>query len=250
PVLLDRILLNLLANAIRHTVRGGVLVGVRRRGREARIEVWDTGPGIPEEFRREVFREFFQLGHGERDRTKGLGLGLAIVERTARLLDHPVGLHSRVGRGSVFSLRVPLAEPGSEGDGAGMAGTEDMSAMDVAVVDDDPLVRQAMQAVLAGWGCRVFAGAGGEEVLKALADAGAVPAVLVADCRLADGETGFAVGRRFQAVFGAGLPVALVSGDTDAELQRLAAEAGWPLSRKPLQPARLRALLRRMTAAP
>ena len=249
PVLLERILLNLLANAIRHTVRGGVLIGVRRRGQAAVIEVWDTGPGIPEEYRREVFKEFFQLGHGERDRAKGLGLGLAIVERTARLLDHPVGLRSRVGRGSVFSLQAPLAAPGPEGDAAGAVAAEDMSAVDVAVVDDDPLVRQAMQTVLEGWGCRVFAGAGGDEVLAALGDAGAAPALLVTDCRLADGETGFDVGTRFREVFGGALPVALVTGDTDAELQRRAAETGWPLLRKPLQPARLRALLRRMTSS-
>ncbi len=249
PFLLERILLNLLANAIRHTVRGGVLVGCRRRGDQVSIEVWDSGPGIPDEFRHEVFKEFVQLGGVERDRAKGLGLGLAIVERTARLLDHAVGLRSRVGRGSVFSIRVPRAAAGRSGEGAPAPVGDEMPSLDVAVVDDDPLVREAMQAALESWGCRVFTGADGREALDRLEAAGAEPGLLITDCRLGEGETGFAVARRFQERFGRRLPVALISGDTDGELQRLAADAGWPLLRKPLPPARLRALLRRLTAA-
>ncbi len=102
PILLYRVLVNLINNALRYTREGGVLVGCRRRAGGLWIEVWDTGIGIPKENFKDIFREFQQLSNPQRDREQGLGLGLAIVERTTRLLDHPIQLRSRVGRGSVF----------------------------------------------------------------------------------------------------------------------------------------------------
>jgi len=109
--LLERMLRNLIENAISHTAEGGIVVGCRRRGERLRLEVWDTGLGIPSHLHREIFHEFYQLGNPERDRAKGLGLGLAIVDGLARLLDHPVALASRPGKGSVFSVEVPLGAP-------------------------------------------------------------------------------------------------------------------------------------------
>lgn len=109
PILLGRVVDCLACNAIKHTDRGRIVIGVRRRGDSAHIEVWDTGPGIPESHARAVFQEFYQIGNDERDRRHGLGLGLAIAERTARLLDHPIGLRSTPGRGSVFFVAVPIA---------------------------------------------------------------------------------------------------------------------------------------------
>ncbi|MGH8729081.1 MAG: ATP-binding protein, partial [Burkholderiales bacterium] len=111
PVLLERIVLNLVANAVRYTNAGGILIGCRRRGQSLILQVWDTGVGIPENRRDYIFQEFYQLGNPERDRRKGLGLGLAIVERLARLLDHKVELTSTCGVGSIFSLQIPLGEP-------------------------------------------------------------------------------------------------------------------------------------------
>lgn len=113
PVLLERIVRNLLSNALRYTTRGRVLLGCRRAGHAVRIEVWDTGPGIPPSEQEQVFEDFYQVANTERDRRKGLGLGLAVARRVARLLHHPIGMQSRPGRGSVFFIEVPLATPGA-----------------------------------------------------------------------------------------------------------------------------------------
>ena len=111
PELLDRILRNLLANAVSYTSSGGILLGCRRSGDSVRIIVADTGPGIPEPQQHQIFEEFYQVGNPERDRSRGFGLGLAIVRRIADMLEHPVAVRSVVGKGSVFSVTVPLAAP-------------------------------------------------------------------------------------------------------------------------------------------
>jgi len=242
PVLLYRILGNLVANAVRYTERGGVLIGCRPRTHDVVIEVWDTGPGIAEGKQREIFREFVQLGNPHRDREQGLGLGLAIVERTARLLGHRVALRSRPGRGSVFSLTVGRGDPerirpfAQEDEGAPLRGCS------VLLIEDDREVRAAMALLLEGWGCSVHAADSGAQARDQLARLGEGPDIAIADYRLPGEEDGVdvleAIRRRFPSTGGI-----LVSGDIGAEALRRAQDSGYTLLHKPLRPARLRALM-------
>ena len=153
PVLVERILRNLVSNAVRYTERGRIVVGYRRRGPRLAMQVWDTGVGIPEHQQALVFQEYYQLGNPERDRTKGLGLGLAIVRRLADLLGCPLMLRSKPGKGSCFEVVVPLAtertgvqEPSPDEPKAGAA------ARFVVVIDDEQAIREATSSLLKSWG--------------------------------------------------------------------------------------------------
>ncbi len=245
-MLLERIVLNLVSNAIRYTARGGIVVGCRRRGGRARIEVWDSGMGIPADKQQDIFQEFFQLANPGHDRGKGLGLGLAIVERSARLLDHRIVLRSTPGKGSVFAIELPLGDAQ-----AGDVSTEPVArrpgvSLDnrfVIVVDDEALVRDGMQGLLESWGCRVLSIASGDEALAALAGEGRTPDAIICDYRLRDEENGIAVIQRLQAACAAAVPAVLISGDTAPERLREAKASGYRLLHKPVQPAKLRAVL-------
>src|SRR5262249_54568451 len=136
-ILLERILLNLVSNALRYTVKGGVVVCCRRRTNLLRIEVWDTGVGVPENQRQNIFKEFYRLGAAEQDRGHGLGLGLAIVDRLCRLLDHPIELTSVVGHGSRFSVSLPLATPRPVAQPSPAAAIDLAMGKFVVVIDDD-----------------------------------------------------------------------------------------------------------------
>jgi CheY-like chemotaxis protein/two-component sensor histidine kinase len=244
PRLLYRMLLNLVSNAIRYTTSGGVLIACRRRGGRALLEVRDTGAGIPAERQRDVFTEFVQLDNPERDRAKGLGLGLTIVERTAALLGHPLTLDSAPGRGSCFRIELPLAEPRAR-DAAPAGPQLDLRGLSVLVVDDDALARAAMLELLESWGCLVHAAADGEEALR-VASGIAAPHVIACDFRLPREETAIDLVARLRAAFGAPVPAFVISGDVDPEVLRAAEAAGFALLHKPVRPARLRALIRRL----
>src|SRR5262249_36614750 len=156
---------NLVSNAVRYTDRGGLVLGCRRQDGGLRVEVWDTGRGIPAEKHREVFREFAQLEPSAPDPRKGLGLGLAIVERLARLLDHEIRLRSVPAKGSVFSVSVPR---GREQDVIANASVEsttpfDLTGVLILVIDSDPVALQAMETLLGKWNCEVIAAPSGEE---------------------------------------------------------------------------------------
>lgn len=254
PALLDRILRNLVDNAIRHTKRGGVLVGCRRAGNAVRVEVWDTGPGIPAEEHERVFWEFHQLGNPERDRAKGLGLGLAIVRRTAALLGHPLAMRSRVGAGTVFSLTVPAARADAGVDGAvpdtgPLAPSRTESAL-VLVIEDDAPSRHGLQLLLEGWGHRVAAAAGVAEMLELIATVPGKPRLIVSDYRLREHETGIeAIDRLHEEYNDDAIPALLVSGDTDPQRLIEVAARGWPLLHKPVDPALLRSTIAQLLAA-
>lgn len=238
PVLLERILRNFVENALRYTERGGVLVGCRRRGDRLRVEVVDTGIGIPPERRNDVFEEFFQVGNPERDRAKGLGLGLAVVRRLALLLGHEVDVHSVPGRGSTFAVDVPLAA--AAGITPRNAPTSPWVGADavVLVVDDEVLVRLGLQAMLEGWGYRVLAAGSRDEAVRLL-DAHC-PDLILADYRLRDGETGLEVIREVHARLGARIPAAIITGDTAPERLAEARAGGCRLLHKPIAAAELR----------
>ena len=242
-VLLYRILVNLLNNALRYTRTGGVLVGCRRRREGLAIEVWDTGIGIPEDQYEAIFREFHQLANPQRDREQGLGLGLAIVERTARVLGLPLTLRSRVGRGSVFSLLVPYGDPAQIRDSEHTHLSPGLDGLRLLVIEDERQIRTAMTVLLEGWRCEVLAVASGPEAdVALLARPLFSPDAILADYRLPGGEDGVAlIGRLRQRYTGAtGI---VISGDIGPEMLMEAERAGCQVLHKPLRPARLRALL-------
>jgi signal transduction histidine kinase/CheY-like chemotaxis protein len=243
PLLLERIVLNLVSNAVRHTERGAVLVGCRRAGPALRIEVRDSGPGIPPERHGEIFDEFTQLGNPERDRNKGLGLGLAIVSRLAQLLEHSVKLRSAPGKGSTFSLQLPRGAPPPESAPRPAPEAADVSGMLVAVVDDDAVVLEAMKTLLGKWGCATVCAGSGAELLASLAGTTRVPDLLLCDYRLRDGESGLEAVEAVREEFNAEIPAAIVTGDTGPERLREVEASGLAILHKPVNPARLRALL-------
>ena len=245
PLLLERIVMNLVSNAVRYTERGGIIVGCRRRGKRVRIDVWDTGVGIPDDKQREIFQEFIQLGNPERDRSRGLGLGLAIVERLARLLNHRIDLASTPGRGSRFSIELPAGDvqQTSQVRRAPAPVTNSLSGLFVVVVDDEALVRAGMEGVLHGWGCHVVNAGSGDEALALLGEHERTPDVIISDYRLRENETGIEVINRLRTHYATAIPAALISGDTAPERLREAKDSGYPLLHKPVSPAKLRALL-------
>ncbi|HLH92032.1 MAG TPA: ATP-binding protein [Xanthobacteraceae bacterium] len=245
-ILLERILLNLVSNAVRYTAKGGVLVGARRRGANLRIEVWDTGPGIPETQQQYIFDEFYQVPDPDHDRRGGLGLGLAIVDRFRRLLDHPLAVTSRVGKGSRFSIDVPLcaAPPAA----AEPATTPEVLAAGratglVLIVDDDPLVLGAVSGLLTSWGYDVIARGSHDDVVATLTADARRPDVIIADFHLSGGRTGIETIGQVRAAFGAEIPAFLVSGDTSPERLQQSREHGYVLLHKPVSPMTLRSLL-------
>ncbi|WP_024890782.1 hybrid sensor histidine kinase/response regulator [Luteimonas huabeiensis] len=240
PQLLRRVLQNFLANAVRYTASGRILLGVRRTGRGLRVEVHDTGPGIPPEQRAAIFEEFRR---GEGSPGQGLGLGLAIADRIARLLDAPLTLRSRPGRGTVFALELARTA-GRAGDGpvaarAGLAGAH------VLLVDNEPEALDALRRLLEGWGCSVDAVAGGDAAQAALA---ARPADLwLFDYHLDDGDNGVALARRLAERHPA-RPTLILSADATDAVRRDAAEHGLGLLQKPVRPLALKSTLDRLRA--
>lgn len=241
PVLLERALSNLLANALRYTSQGGVLLAARRRGEGWRVCVVDTGVGIPEDARESIYEEFVQLGNPERDPERGYGLGLATVRRIAALLQHPVHLRSRVGRGSGFMLDVPAAEPGQARVAEGLPDPSMQLQGRVLVVEDNALVRDALVRQLGGWGLDVQAVNTGEAAQAAIA-AAAFDAVL-SDWRLPGTVDGIAVLRQARQSQPQLKLALLITGEDSALLSQLKTE--FPVLRKPLRPLRLRTLLMR-----
>lgn len=254
PTLLHRILLNLVSNALRYTGQGGVLVGCRhsRGGSHVWIEVWDTGVGIAPEHQQNIFREFYQIGNPERDRSKGLGLGLNIVERTARLLGHPLQLCSIPGQGTRFRIEVPLAVAGNTGAFAAVSEApplDDVRGLRVLVVEDDRQSAQALRGLLDSWGCTVALVEGLQGAMTTV-EGGFEPDLILSDFRLRAGETGLQSLQSLRAALARPVPACLMSGDTDTELIQACREAGLPLLHKPVRPAKLRTLMRRLTRAP
>jgi signal transduction histidine kinase/CheY-like chemotaxis protein len=243
PLLLRRILQNLLVNALRYTERGRVLAGCRRRGQSVCVEVWDTGPGIPEARRGEIFREFTQLDQARR--SEGLGLGLAIVDRLARLLDYRVEVDSVVGKGSVFRVSVPLSQrgvsarpaPAGTASGAGFAGRV------LVVVDDDLNILEAMRVLLSSWGCETVLARSADEALDGLKRRARTPDVVLADYSLEDGVTGLEAIAEIRRAHGVRTAAVILTGETDAAVLERVQAAGLVHLTKPIAPARLRAAL-------
>ena len=242
PILLERIVRNLLDNALRHTSSGGVVVGARPRGRQVAIEVHDTGPGIAAAERERVFEEFYQLGNPERDRARGLGLGLAIVRRLSDLLGHRVEVDSTVGRGSVFRVIVDADDAANVApDEAVAATTGTLAGRRVLVIDDEEDVREGTATVLASWGSECVTGATIDDALGAVGTR--APDAMIVDWRLAAGATGLDAIERVRAAFRLPIPAVIVSGASSPEDFARIKSSGFPLLHKPVAPARLRSAL-------
>jgi len=252
PVLFERVLSNLVANALRYTTYGSVAVHCRFGHDEWRVDIRDSGIGIPKEAQEQIFQEFVQLDNPERARHKGLGLGLAIVRRLTDLLDHPLSIRSERGRGSVFSLRAPrceaLAPPPSEERPRSLGSLEGLV---LAVVDDDELALAGIVSLLTSWGCEVIAAENLERLQMALALGGTPPQAIISDYRLRGPHDGIDVVHLVRRRYGEELPAMIVTGDTGPETLQLAQHEGIALLHKPVRPAKLRALLQRqLNAAP
>lgn len=251
PAMLERIVRNLVANAIRYTEAGGVLLGARQCGACIAIDVIDTGIGIPVEHHARIFEEFYQVREPRSSRSHaGMGLGLAIVRRLAALLGHRIEVASQVGRGSRFRVLAPRAAAhldrriparGCEISTMRRTGAASLRGALIAVVDDDPSAVDAMTALFETWGACVAGGSDLHELLEALGAAERYPDLVVADLRLARGENGIDVVRRVRDELGIAVPALLVTGDIGSAAERDARSAGLMLLDKPVVPAVLHA---------
>jgi signal transduction histidine kinase len=238
PVLLELILRNLISNAIRYTSRGGVLVACRRRGSQAVLEVWDTGIGIAPEHHEDVFREFHQLGNPERDRRKGLGLGLAIARGLAFAMGIELSLASTPGRGSVFRLALPITQaPAGQAPEGWTHDAVRALHVRVLVIDDDEAVRAGMLPLLRDWGCECAAAESIEEAIELTRLR--APDLIISDYRLREQRTGVEAITTLRAVWGRAIPALLITGDTAPQRLREAQASGLPLLHKPVAPRQL-----------
>jgi signal transduction histidine kinase len=240
---LEHIIRNLLDNALKYTIQGGFLLACRQRGKHVLIQVYDTGPGIPEQKMREIFLEFTQIDNPERNPGQGLGLGLAIVERLTRLLEHEIRVRSIVGRGSVFSLMLemgrdsptPATLPAAE-----TATTIRPRVQSLLVIDDDDAIRAGMVTLLQQWGCQVIAADSANTALARLREVSERPDVMIVDYRLAGGKTALEAIGDLHNYLGSPVPAIIVTGDTAPARIREAHDSGFLLLHKPLAPDRLK----------
>jgi CheY-like chemotaxis protein/anti-sigma regulatory factor (Ser/Thr protein kinase) len=253
PAFLERALRNLTTNAVRYTQRGRILIGCRRKQGTLRIAVHDTGPGIAPEEQRLVFEEFYQVGNRERDRSQGLGLGLAIVERLMKLMQAKVELVSQPGRGATFTVAVPLAGRAESGHMTPeprltLARTSFAGSL-VAVIDDEEMILNAMRGLLEQWECTVVTAVSGSKAMEQLSASPRAPDAIVCDYRLGSGENGLAVIDALRSEFNEDIPALLVTGDTGPERLREIEASGLSVLHKPLQEQTLREALGQLLRA-
>ncbi|ANC91590.1 hybrid sensor histidine kinase/response regulator [Azospirillum humicireducens] len=241
--LLMQLLRNLVDNALRYTEAGAIRIRCRVDGERLAIEVQDTGIGIPPEHLDRIFEEFHQVGNPERDRLRGLGLGLAIVRRLSQLLDHPVQVRSVQGQGSAFRVLVPLAPARLIPTRAG--GVDRRPVIDrprlAVLVDDDAVVLLGLQTVLTEWGFRVVAADGADRAMDRLEALDRAPDIVIADYRLREGRVGTEVIRRVRERYGAEIPALILTGETGIDTLADVSAHGVAMLHKPVTPRQLQA---------
>ena len=245
PQLLRRVIQNFLSNAIRYTPQGRILLGCRRLEGYLRIEVWDTGPGIPEDQFKGIFEEFRRLQHG-RDK-KGLGLGLAIVDRISGVLNHPVNVRSWQGKGSVFSITVPMVATQQvieQPVRVSSRGLSSLQGLRVLCIDNDATILEGMVALLQNWSCIVVPATSLPEALTSLNNT--APDIMLADYQLDDGKNGLDAMDALRRHFSQSIPGILITGYTATEVREDANERGYQVLYKPVKPAALRALVNKL----
>jgi signal transduction histidine kinase/CheY-like chemotaxis protein len=241
PALLTELISNLLSNAFRYTEHGGVLLGIRQTGDKLRIQVTDTGCGIPEYHFERIFEEFVQLNNPSRDRRKGSGLGLAIVKRLAQVLEHPIRVRSRVGHGSSFELLVPAGGNSNECFDSAYSNIDSYAIRGalVLVVDDEIDILAAMEAVLMSWGCHCIAARSPQEAVRYIENSPRFPDVIISDHRLANHHTCFDVATTVTSVVPYEVPMIVISGECSLNLRKEIAEMGFHYLSKPVNATQL-----------
>ncbi len=256
PQLLERLLANLVQNALKYTERGGVVVVARNAGGHVNVEVWDTGVGMDAAELPRVFDEFYQVGRSGRTRSRGLGMGLSIVKRVAELLGHRLAVASQPGRGTVFRLSVPCVEPSPAAERAAVADTPAPMALagwaptvrTVLVIEDEEPIREALSGLLREWGHEAVVAASAREAAQAQHRLLCPPDLIVSDLHLGDGPDGIAAIAAVREHWGCEVPAVLVTGDTTPPELRRAVDSGLELLVKPVEAGRLLSLLLRLTA--
>ncbi|UXH80605.1 ATP-binding response regulator [Roseateles amylovorans] len=251
PQLLERILGNLVQNALKYTEHGGVVVVARTTATHINVEVWDTGIGIKPADLPRIFAEFYQIGHGERSRAQGLGMGLAIVKRLAHLLGYPLMVSSRPGKGTMFRIGIPIGELSEIQDVIGAADTIPMPVMEprsVLVIDDEEPIREGLRILLEEWGYESRQAATAEEAEQIVRSRAMVPDLILSDLHLGEGPDGISAIQGVRRLLGRDVPAILVTGDTSREELRRATDSGHTVLFKPLQPRKLFNALRGMVS--
>jgi PAS domain S-box-containing protein len=250
PALLERILRNLVSNAVNHVDAGHIVVGCRRRQGKVSLEVWDSGPGIPKEQLGLIFQEFWQGGDAAQGKRGGFGLGLAIVDRLCTLLGHAINVRSQPGKGTVFQIFIPQAQSQIE---AAIKPQEE-KPLDrpcrILVIDDDPAIREGMTLLLSSWGHRVQASPDAASALAALASARLEPDIILADHRLAGGQSGVEAILSLQTSLSRSVPAIIITGDTSPRRLRAATESGFPVLHKPVAPQVLKSAIAELMNRP
>lgn len=249
PQLLRRVLQNFLSNAVRYTRRGRVLLGCRRQAGTLRIEVWDSGRGIPEDKQREIFEEFRRLDDCDDDQERGLGLGLAIADRIARMLGHPISMRSWPGRGSVFAISVPIGDAAAVRPARPAAAdpSEDrLLGRRIFCMENEPAVLAGIEALLSSWGCHTVAVRDRESAMSRLRKGEAIPDLLLVDYHLDHGESGLDLAEEMQDLWGSRVPSIVITADHTPDAQTAATARGCRILRKPVRPAALRAVINSM----
>ncbi len=253
PRLLEQIIRNMLSNAVKYTKEGKLLLGCRRRGDNLRIEVWDTGPGIPELELQAIFEEFHQLDNPARERSKGLGLGLAIVRRLADLLGHKIGVRSRLGTGSVFIIEVPLGRPEAVARPVPSRNAAQLSTPSrgtILIVEDDPAVRELLQLLLDEEGHRTFVAADGHKALALAAERSSAPDLVIADYNLPNGLNGLEMIASLRKQRQHEIPAIVLTGDISTDTLREIARYGCVHLNKPIRAKELTHHIQRLLAKP
>ncbi|WP_299199732.1 NahK/ErcS family hybrid sensor histidine kinase/response regulator [uncultured Amphritea sp.] len=249
--LLMRVLRNFLSNAFRYTPAGRVLLGVRRRGDHLELQVWDTGPGIPEDKLEDIFKEFQQIDHQYQTGRKGVGLGLAIVERIAGMLDHPIRISSRPGKGTMFSVSVPVSSDTVEAILQPQQMVhQDLSGRPILVIDNEADILVSMKALLQQWSCEVYVAIDPAEAIEKYLRKGVEPQLILADFHLNNNATGVEAVDQVRAFAGYDIPAAIITADRSPEGRKLFRERQLPVLNKPVKPGKLRALITHLLQPP
>ena len=245
PDLLERIIGNYMSNAIRYTETGSVLIGCRRRGDMASIEVWDTGCGISENQMQSIFEDFYQIENKERDRSKGLGLGLALAKRLSVSLNHKIESKSKIGTGSCFSVLVGITKVSrSNLKNDYLPNVMNLNGIKILLIEDDIDVLKSTQQLLESWGCIVTTGSNNNEVLDIIKSRDFLqPDIIIADNRLPGDAFGVDVVRSVQKELKSVIPSVIVTGDVERSHVQSITEQGFPVLLKPIQPAKFRAII-------
>jgi len=249
PQMLRRILQNFLSNALRYTGEGRVLLGCRRQGSDLQIEVWDTGPGIPDARIGEIFQEFRRLDTPDKRNEKGLGLGLSIADRMARVLGHRIEVRSWYGKGTVFSVNLPqvAAQQVSSNFAPGKRNFNQLDGLHLLCIDNEPIILEGMQAMLKGWQCKPYAATSLEqaETLLSREDTPVID-VFLADYHLNDGQTGVQALKSLEQNAQQTISGIIITADRTDEIAAEVNAAGFMLLHKPVKPAALRAMMMRL----